>query len=248
MHLYRNALGRSINLRRNHSHIPYPSFKIRQTYFVQSFTDGKYLAKPPQSQNQQQDMPEPPDAANMEMLMDGMKKNMMMIIPQTVIMGWINYFFSGFLLIKLPFPLTVRFKGMLQRGIETPDMDTSWVSSLSWYFLNLFGLSSIYGLILGGQNAADSTKDMQAMATAGLSSSSAASSDQPGNAIPMPSAGGMAGGMPGAPGMPGQKINMQKMFDSEKEFLELIGEYSWIGNDVESRLIEKYKELENNGL
>lgn len=41
---------------------------------------------------------------------------------------------------------------MLQRGIETPDMDVRWVSSLSWYFLNFFGLNGLYHLILGGDN------------------------------------------------------------------------------------------------
>lgn len=38
------------------------------------------------------------DPAYVETMMDGMKKNMMNIIPQTVIMGWINFFFSGFVL------------------------------------------------------------------------------------------------------------------------------------------------------
>ena len=52
---------------------------------------------------------------------------------------------------------------MLQRGIETSEMDVSWVSSLSWYFLLLFGLRSIFVLFLGDENAADSMRDMQAM-------------------------------------------------------------------------------------
>lgn len=41
---------------------------------------------------------------------------------------------------------------MLQRGIETPDMDVRWVSSLSWYFLNWFGLNGLYRVLLGDGN------------------------------------------------------------------------------------------------
>ena len=82
-----------------------------------------------------------------------LKKNVMMIIPQTVIMSWISFFFSGFVLsmsssplmdayfllsmltlyflftyslARLPFPLTLRFKAMLQSGIETSDMGVEW--------------------------------------------------------------------------------------------------------------------------
>lgn len=44
---------------------------------------------------------------------------------------------------------------MLQRGIETPDMDVRWVSSLSWYFLNFFGLNGLYRVVLGGDNGKD---------------------------------------------------------------------------------------------
>jgi hypothetical protein len=56
------------------------------------------------------------------------------------------------LIVKLPFPLTIRFKSMLQSGVMTRDLDVQWVSSLSWYFLNLMGLQSVFGFILGSDN------------------------------------------------------------------------------------------------
>ena len=37
-----------------------------------------------------------------------------------------------FILVQVPFPLTLRFKPMLQRGIELLSLDAAWVSSASW--------------------------------------------------------------------------------------------------------------------
>ena len=45
---------------------------------------------------------------------------------------------------------------MLQTGVATRDLDVRWVSSLSWYFLNLFGLQSVFIFILGDENGESS--------------------------------------------------------------------------------------------
>ena len=52
------------------------------------------------------------------------------------------------------------FKSMMQRGIETQDMDVRWVSSLSWYFLNLFGLDGLFRLLLGSDNGTHTFVDV----------------------------------------------------------------------------------------
>lgn len=41
------------------------------------------------------------DPGGMDQMMNMMKGNMAMIIPQTLIMGWINTFFSGFVISEL---------------------------------------------------------------------------------------------------------------------------------------------------
>lgn len=83
------------------------------------------------------------------------KGNLMNYIPQTIIMGWVNYFFAGFVIMKLPFPLTDGFKAMLQNGVATPDLNARYVSAISWYFVTLLGLRPVYSLITGDTTAAD---------------------------------------------------------------------------------------------
>jgi ER membrane protein complex subunit 3 len=67
-----------------------------------------------------------------------------------VMMQGIQHFFSGFILLKVPFPLTAGFKNMFQKGLaELPDLEPSYVSSVSWYFLVMYGLSSFFKLVIG---------------------------------------------------------------------------------------------------
>lgn len=144
-------LARSQLLRKNGACLDSKSFDQQSKSLIEALRSKAYL-KDPESANQPQNIT---DLGNLEHMTQMMQGNMIMLIPNMILMAYINHFFSGFILLKLPFPLTVRFKQMLQSGIPTPDLDTQWVSSLSWYFLNVFGLKPVYELILGTYNNQD---------------------------------------------------------------------------------------------
>ncbi|KAJ8463075.1 hypothetical protein ONZ45_g17712 [Pleurotus djamor] len=212
------ALARSQILRSTSSKslLPPTYYHSLSRHLSEAFEAGTYLKDGPPKPGDAPQTPLNPmtDPAAMDGMMAGMKTQMVMMVPQMVIMGWINFFFQGFVLIKLPFPLTLGFKSMLQRGIETPDMDVRWVSSLSWYFLNFFGLNGLYRLILGGDNSANSSRDMMA--------------------TPLTTS---------APAMgPGQDYT--KLFKSERDNLEFAeGLYTWVGEDIEEKVLRRYRKL-----
>ncbi|KAF9534805.1 integral membrane protein DUF106-domain-containing protein [Crepidotus variabilis] len=212
------ALARSNILRATsaYSPIPPPFYTSISTHLSEAFTAGTYLKDGPPKGDGPTSPPNPlSDPGAMDGMMAGMKTQMVMMVPQMVIMGWINFFFQGFVLIKLPFPLTLGFKSMLQRGIETPDMDVRWVSSLSWYFLNFFGLNGLYRLLLGDGNDASS----QTM-----------------NASPFGGANASAN--------PNPVQDFNKLFKAEKDHLEFSeATYIWVGKDVEDRVLRKYGKL-----
>jgi len=212
------ALIRSQILRATAANSPIPPvyYDAISNYLSTAYEEGTYLKDGPPKKGDLPAAPNPlSDPAAMDGMMAGMKTQMVMMVPQMVIMGWINFFFQGFVLIKLPFPLTLGFKSMLQRGIETPDMDVRWVSSLSWYFLNFFGLNGLYRLILGSDNAVDSSRDMTVSPFAAVA----------------------------AP-QPGQPQDYNKLFKAERDNLEFSeGLYNWTGNDVEERILRKYGKI-----
>ncbi|CAI7721255.1 ER membrane protein complex subunit 3, putative [Plasmodium vivax] len=78
----------------------------------------------------------------------GMMKNQIPFLVLQLGLGFlINLFFSGYLVAKIPFPLTYKFKSTLQMGMDIELLDMKFVSSLSWYFLVMFGSSGLISII-----------------------------------------------------------------------------------------------------
>ena len=132
---------------------------------------------------------------------------------------WISHMFSGFLVAKMPFPLTFKIKSMFQRGIEVAALDSSYVSSLSFYFFVMMcssGLLSVLGRLVGaGVSDASSSEQLTMMATGGMMS------QQPTMSSP----------------------DIKKLYETERENLEIqVHEYSL--KDVEEKLLSDWNCVE----
>jgi ER membrane protein complex subunit 3 len=106
------SLLRGGNLRMNSTAISPASFRARKAQFAAAVKDGAYLAEP-------ENRGKPPanpltDPNAMEGMMGMMKGNVTMMVSQTLIMGWINNFFSGYVISEL-----LQFTAMLWH-------DASW--------------------------------------------------------------------------------------------------------------------------
>lgn len=121
------------------------------------------------------------------------KNQLSMIVSTALQYAWVSYFFSGFIIGRAPFPLTQKFREMLQRGVETYNLNVRYISSLSLYFVILFGLGSLQRLIIGGQD----DEELQVV--------DEISQMKSGMAMNAP------GGMPGMPSMTGQGPDYKKL-------------------------------------
>ncbi|KTW26824.1 uncharacterized protein T551_03286 [Pneumocystis jirovecii RU7] len=214
------ALQRSEILRVHANHIPFSAFYTRKLFLLKAFSNGEYLKDPGLRETRL--MNPIMDPGNMDQMMRMFRSNMANIIPQTIIMAWINFFFSGFILIKLPFPLTLRFKSMLQSGVATNDLDVSWVSSLSWYFLLFFGLKPVYNLILGDENFGVNEMTEMDMLMPNTTELNTLTQD-------------LQQSSPIASG-----TDLNKLFSLEVENLELIT-HEWVLENIEDRILKLYK-------
>ena len=121
------------------------SFKIRKAFFCRRET-GLLV----ELANRNAEQANPMGAMmNPGMMTDMLKNNLSMVVSTMGQFAWASYFFSGFVLAKVPFPLTQKFRGMLQRGVEISKLDVRYISSISLYFMILFGLSGLQNLLVG---------------------------------------------------------------------------------------------------
>lgn len=194
----KQILTRCGRLRHRGQFLPATSFQSRKSFFVAKDT-GVLQQKVTKSGTN--------PMTNPLGMVDHMKGNMLYMIPNMMMMGVISFFFQGFVLVKVPFPLTARFKVMLQRGIDLATLDVSYVSSLSWYFLTLFGLRGLFKILLGeDSDALDESRATQMQMGVGLGSG-------PGNVFDAPAA-----------------------YKHEREELQLT-KHSWILEDSELKLL-----------
>jgi len=130
-------------------------------------------------------------------MMGHMKSQVVFMVFQGLLGYWVSFLFSGFLVAKVPFPLTFQFKAMTQRGVDVSALDPGYVSSLCWYMFILISGHSILSMVQSMFFKSDAVEEDN----------------------PMMMMGGMAGAgmMPGA-GAP----DMAKVFKQEQEALEMI--------------------------
>ena len=144
----KSLLMRCGRLRQNHRSISPSAFTARKEYFASSKNKGLLRDKVAESDGKKAPSASPMGPGGPDM-MGGMMGNMAFMVQNMVMMQGVGHFFSGFVLVKVPFPLTKGFKMMFQRGLNLNNLENSYVSSVSWYFLVMYGLRGFFRLVIG---------------------------------------------------------------------------------------------------
>jgi len=215
-HKVKNIIGMCQRIATMGGLLPDSSFRMRKAFLCKKQTG--FLQKVASSVSTANQGMGAGMMMNPAMMTDMLKGNLNMIVSTMLLFGWVSFFFSGFILAKVPFPLTQKFRTMLQRGVEIVNLDVRYVSSTSLYFLVLFGLNGLITFLFSKDSEDDEDlaqmNDMQAMQQ------------------PMPMGGGG--------GMPGQAPDFGKQLNTERENLELASHKYLLANS-EDKLLEKWK-------
>lgn len=79
-----------------------------------------------------------------------MKMNLYGYLPMILMVMFVNNFFSGFIVGKLPLTLHPRLKPLFQRDVDLPALPAAYVTSFCLYIFVMFGLRGVYSLLLEG--------------------------------------------------------------------------------------------------
>lgn len=156
----KTLIARAGMLRGSHGYIPEAAFHERRNFFINK--DSGALLKKSESRTAQEQIMNNPD-----MMMGMMKGQITGFLPQIAMGMFVNYFFAGFVLGKVPFGLSPSFRPMLQRGIELPSLDVTYFTSLSFYILLLFGLRGVFMLVFREETVDDTQMYQKQMAAFG---------------------------------------------------------------------------------
>jgi hypothetical protein len=174
---HRNLLARAQRLRAHGGFISLAGFSMRKAYLVEP---APASASAPSSSSSSSAATAAAGAAGGRLLakpegggaapnpMDAMKQQMVMMGTQMGLGYFTENFTSGFVALRLPFSLTERFKSMTQAGIGVGALNTTYVSSTSWYMMTMFGLPQVLRLFAragsgggAGQGGLDEARMMQ---------------------------------------------------------------------------------------
>lgn len=147
---YANTTSYAIHLLKEGGVLPTSSFLTRANRMVDK------------SLKREVTKPDPSEVFDPSVTTGLMKSQIMMMANNIGLMMLIASFFSGFVVAQLPFSVPLRLKDMMQRGISIDDLECSYVTSISFYFLVLSGVSGLLQLLVGAD------KEVRMVAMSGL--------------------------------------------------------------------------------
>ena len=144
--IHKQTLQRAARLRGNGRYLTSTAISNREKFFLAP--DGGALIAG--------DIPPPDPADAMKNLGNMNMGGQMAIMFSTMIVSqFVTWCFPGFVLLKLPFPVTEKFRPLLQNGLlPMPTLDVTYITSLSWYFLTMFGMQPFVMLLASKLNQA----------------------------------------------------------------------------------------------
>lgn len=88
-------------MRSKGKHLPRQEYEARRQWLMEAYSEKKYLQTNTDGTSGAPAPPNPLDPAAMDGMIGMIKKQAVSFVPQSILMGWINLFFSGFVLSRL---------------------------------------------------------------------------------------------------------------------------------------------------